>query len=73
MGLVGCSSLQSCLAKRHAGTKGEMRYNSYSFLTSALDGVVSVTPRPRFTRRGRTPVPLDRRLGGPQSWSGHRG
>jgi hypothetical protein len=21
----------------------------------------------------RTPVPLDRRLGGPQSWSGHRG
>jgi hypothetical protein len=25
------------------------RHSSYSFTTSALDGVVSVTPRPRFT------------------------
>jgi hypothetical protein len=36
--------------------------------------VVSVTPRPRFTPGERTPrYPLYRRLGGPQSWSGHRG
>jgi hypothetical protein len=35
---------------------GERRYSSYSFLTSALDGgVVSVTPRPRFTPGERTP------------------
>jgi hypothetical protein len=34
---------------------GERRYSSYSFLTSALDGgVVSVTPRPRFTPGERT-------------------
>jgi hypothetical protein len=32
-----------------AGGKG-----SYSFTTSALDGVVSVTPRPRVTPRKRT-------------------
>jgi hypothetical protein len=48
----------------------ERRYSSYSFTTSALDGgVVSVTTRPRFYPR----YPLYRRLGGPQSRSGHRG
>jgi hypothetical protein len=31
--------------------------------------VVSITPRPRFIPGERTPVPLDRRLGGPQSRS----
>jgi hypothetical protein len=36
--------------------------------------VVSVTPRPRFYPRGKDPrYPLYRRLGGPQSRSGHRG
>jgi hypothetical protein len=43
--------IQLTPAIRHAGAKGEKRYSSYSFLTSALDGgeVVSVTPRPRFS------------------------
>jgi hypothetical protein len=53
---------------------GGEEYTSYSFLNSALDGVsgrrhapaaVASTPPP--------PIPLGRRLGGPQSWSGHRG
>jgi hypothetical protein len=54
----------------------ERRYSSYSFSNATLDGgwVVSVTPRPRFTPGERTPrFPLYRRLGGPQSRSGHRG
>jgi hypothetical protein len=44
-------------------------------LTSTLDaGEWSVSlPQPRFTP-GKDPwYPLDKRLGGPQSWSGHRG
>jgi hypothetical protein len=49
-------------------------YSSYSFLTSPLDGVsgqhhtlASLYPQ------GKDPlVPLDRRLGGPQHWSGQR-
>jgi hypothetical protein len=59
----------------HSGDKWEKKYSTYSFLTSALDGVssqrhalVALYPRgkdPRF--------PFDRRLGGPQSWYGHRG
>jgi hypothetical protein len=53
-----------------AGAKGKYKYNSYSILTSALDGVsgqhhTSATLYPRY--------PLDRRLNGPQSWSGRRG
>jgi hypothetical protein len=37
--------------------RGERRYSSYSFTTSALDRgeVISVTPRPCFTPRERTP------------------
>jgi hypothetical protein len=31
--------LKSCPTTRHAGAWGERRYSSYSFLTSALDGV----------------------------------
>jgi hypothetical protein len=47
---------KSSPATRHEGAWGERRYSSYSFLTSALDGgVVSVTPRPRFTPGERTP------------------
>jgi hypothetical protein len=44
---------------------GEMIYSSYSFLTSALDKgwVVSVTPRPRFSPRERTPVPIVQEAG----------
>jgi hypothetical protein len=37
--------------------QGERRYSSYSFTTSALDGV-SVTPRPRFNSGERTPGTL---------------
>jgi len=44
-------SLTTC----HGGTWGERRYSSYSFTTSALDGVVSVTPRPLFTPGERIP------------------
>jgi hypothetical protein len=50
--------LKSSPATRHWGALKEKRYSSYSFMTSALDGVVSVTPRPRFTPRERTPVPI---------------
>jgi hypothetical protein len=44
------------------------------FLTSALaGGVVSFTPRSLYFR-GKSPrYPLNRRLGGPQSWSGRHG
>jgi hypothetical protein len=39
-----------------ADREGERRYNSYSFLTSALDGVVSVTPWQHFTPGKEFPV-----------------
>jgi hypothetical protein len=60
---------------RHAGTKGERRYSSYSFSTSALDMGEWSAPRPGWDLPlGKDPrYPLDRRLAGPQSWSGHRG
>jgi hypothetical protein len=47
--------------------------SSYSFTTSALDGVsvVSVTPGPRFRPGERTPVPIVQEAA-PQSRSGHR-
>jgi hypothetical protein len=49
---------------------GERRYSSYSFTTSALDGVSGQrhAPAALYPR-----YPLYRRLGGPQSRSGHRG
>jgi hypothetical protein len=61
---------------RHADDKGERRYSSYLFLTSKLDeGEWSALRRPgRALPWGKEPLyPLDRKLGGPQSWSGHRG
>jgi hypothetical protein len=67
---------KSCPATRHGGTWGEKRYSSYSFLTSALDGGEWSASRPgrALYPRGKDPrYPLDRRLGGPQSRSGHRG
>jgi hypothetical protein len=53
---------------------GEWRYSSYSFFNSALDGGEWSAPRPgRALPWGKdTQYPLDRRLGGPQSRSGHR-
>jgi hypothetical protein len=54
---------------------GERRYSAYSFLTSAPDGVivVSIMPPGHVLPPGKgPPVPLDRRLGLSQSWSGQR-
>jgi len=46
----------------------------HAFLTSALEGDELSASRPcRFTYRVRAPVPIDRRLGGPQSRSGRSG
>jgi hypothetical protein len=55
----------------HEGAGGERMYNSYSFM--ALDGGEWSESLPHFTPGERTLVPLDSRLDGPQSWSGHRG
>jgi hypothetical protein len=54
---------------RHAGAKGERKYISYSFLSSALDmvwGQHHALPPGKDTRN-----PLEKRLGGPQEliWS----
>jgi hypothetical protein len=59
-------------APRHEGVSGEWRYSSTHSLTSALDGGEwSASRSGRFTQ-GKSPrYPLDRRLGGPQSRSGH--
>jgi len=53
--------------------QGGEKYSSYSFLTSALDGGEWSASRPgRALPLGKDlRYPLDRRLGGPQSWSGH--
>jgi hypothetical protein len=66
---------QSCPATRHIDAKGKMRYSSYSFLTSAVGGGERSASGPgRALPRGKdTRFPFDRRQGGPQSWSGHRG
>jgi hypothetical protein len=60
---------------RHISAKGERKYSSCSFLTLALDGGKwSASRHGRAFPRGKDPrYPLDRRLGGPQSWFGHRG
>jgi hypothetical protein len=58
---------------RHTGDKGDRMYSSYSFLTSAVDGGQCHAPVALYTRGKDHRYPLDRRLDGPQSWSGHRG
>jgi hypothetical protein len=53
--------------------QGERKYSSYSFTTSALDGVNGqpYTPATLYPR-GKDPLyALDMRLGGPQSRSGN--
>jgi hypothetical protein len=52
--------------------QGERMLSSYSFLTSAIDGGEWSASRPdRALPREKDPrYTLDRRLGGPQSWSG---
>jgi hypothetical protein len=58
----------------HAGAKGERNYSCYSFLTSARYGgewsasrLGRVLPPEKDLRHA-----LNRRLGGPQTWSRHR-
>jgi hypothetical protein len=69
------NSSTSLIKLRHGGASGERMYSSYSFTISALDGCELSASRPgRALPRGKDPrYPLYRRLGGPQSWSGHRG
>jgi hypothetical protein len=53
---------------------GGVEVQLHAFLTLALDGGERLASRPdRFNSRARAPVPLDRRLGGPQSQSGGGG
>jgi len=54
--------------------QGERRYSSYSFTTPALDGVSGQrhAPAALYPRQKDPRYPPDRRLGGPQSRSGHR-
>jgi hypothetical protein len=54
--------------------QGGRMYSSYLFFASALDGVSGQHHAPAaLYHRGKEPgrYPLERRLGGPQSWSGH--
>jgi hypothetical protein len=55
--------------------QGERRYSSYLLTTSVLDGVSGQrhTPAVLYPLRKDPQYPLDRRLGGPQSQSGHNG
>jgi hypothetical protein len=59
---------------RHGGAWGERRYNSYSFLTSALDGGEWSASRPGRSLPPEKDLryPLYRKLGGPQSRPGQR-
>jgi hypothetical protein len=54
---------------------GGEEYSSYLFPTSALDGMSGLrhAPAAPYPRRKDPRYPLYRRLGGPQSRSGHRG
>jgi hypothetical protein len=54
--------------------KGDKRYSFYSFTTSALDVAIGQPHAPPWFSRGKDPrYSLDRRLGGSQNSSGHRG
>jgi hypothetical protein len=59
---------------RHGKLGGEKRYSSYSFLTSALSGVSGQRhdPAALYPRENYPLTPLDRKLDGTHSWSGHR-
>jgi hypothetical protein len=53
-------------------TNGEVKVQFHTFLTSALDGGEwSATCPVLFTPGDSPQYPLDRRLGGPESWSEH--
>jgi hypothetical protein len=55
----------------HEGPEGEQRYSSTLSLTWVLDGRGWSMPRPSHFIPRKDPVPLYRRLVGPQSRSGH--
>jgi hypothetical protein len=58
----------------HAGANGKRRYCSCSLLTSALGGGEWSASSWLCLPPGKDSwYPWDRRLGGPQSWSGYRG
>jgi hypothetical protein len=62
--------VNKCVPLPPYSAKGERKYSSYSFLTSTLEGGEWSASRPG---RSLPRYPLDRRLRGPQSRSGHRG
>jgi hypothetical protein len=59
----------------HEGMLGEWRYSASHSLTLALPRwrVGTFMPWPLYPQVKSPWYPLDRRLGGPQSWSGHGG
>jgi hypothetical protein len=68
-------AIKSSPATCHGGAWGERSYSFYSFLTSALERGERSASRPGLALpRGKDlRYPLYRRLGRPQSRSGHRG
>jgi len=53
---------------------GGVKLNLLALLSSELDGGEWSTAHPSCYIQGKNPrYSLDRRLGGPQSWSGHGG
>jgi hypothetical protein len=76
VGINVCDELKGKAVPQHTyGGAGGRLCRSYSFMTSALLGGKRSASRPgRVLPPWKGPrYPLDRRLGGPQSWSGHRG
>jgi hypothetical protein len=77
--LSNVQTIKNMQAKRSRYTPwwrlGKRRYSSYSLIISALDGGYWSTSRSgRALPKGKDPwYQLYRRLGGPQSRSGHRG
>jgi len=56
------------LSSQRSIRHGKMEEYLHPFLTSAIDGVVSSTPRPLHPS-GRSRYPLNRKASGPQNWS----
>jgi hypothetical protein len=71
---MGYPNSWSCPTTHHEGAWRKMKYSSYSFSSSEVNGVCSASRFGRTLVPGKgPPYPLDRRLGGSQSRSGHRG
>jgi hypothetical protein len=70
------AKLSLCLTKHHAMKaywgSGGVAPCILNFRTTCR-WVISFTPQPLYTQGKNTQYPLDRRLGGPQSWSIHSG